>query len=146
MENLLYVAAAGGSLVSILIIPWSYRQFDIGRKRLVRGAVVGGAILFGSVFYFFLGFIFLLIQSEHAQQIWATIGHGFGIGSKIILFASIAFALPLSRPKTIAIQKQPEGNLRQRLLNARTDIQRRIEVLRSSPVLNYRWCRPSTAS
>jgi hypothetical protein len=138
MENLSYVATVGGSLVSILIIRWTYGHFDISGKRLVRSVVVGGAVLVGSATYFFLGFIFILIRPEHTQEILTAILHGFGIGSKIILFGSMASAFALSRPKIIPAQKQPEGSVRQRLLNARGDIRQRIEILQSSPVFDYR--------
>jgi hypothetical protein len=99
---------------------------------------MAGAVLVGSATYFFLGFIFLLIRPEHAQEIWPAIRHGFGIGSKIILFGSIAYAFSLSRSKIIPAQQQPEGSVRQQLLNAHADIRQRIEVLQSSPVFDYR--------
>ena len=138
MENLSYVAAVAGSLVSVSIVRWTYRRFDVDGKRLLRGAVAGAAIVIGSVAYFLLGYIFLLVRPEQEQQIWAALRNGFGIGVKIILFATIVSAFWLSRPKVIATQKQPEGSVRQRLLDARADIHKRIEALQASPVLNYR--------
>ena len=101
MENLSYVATAGGSLISILIVRWTFHRFDIGGKRLVRGAVAGGAILVGLIAYFVLGFIFLLIRPEHAPEIGAAIGGGFGVGAKIILAATIVCVFALSRRKPV---------------------------------------------
>jgi hypothetical protein len=138
MENLSYVAAVGGSVVSVLLVRWTYRRFDIGGKRLVRGVVAGGAILVGSFVYWSLSYVFVLVQPGHEQQIWAANREASGIAVKIILSATIVSALWLSRPKIVATQRQPEGSVRQRLLNGRAEILQQIENLRSSPVLNYR--------
>jgi hypothetical protein len=100
--------------------------------------MAGAGFLVGSIVYFVLGFIFLFIRPEHAHQIGAAIGDGFGVGFKIISAATLVCVFALSSRKNITHQKQPGGSVRQQLLNARADIQQRIEVLQSSPVHNYR--------
>jgi hypothetical protein len=137
-DGLPYIAAAGGSLISIMFIRRTFRRFDIGGKWLGRAVVAAAGILAGSITYFFLGFIFPLARPDLALQIKSAIHSGFGIGAKIISGASVACVLWFSRRKNVVAEKQPEGSVRQRLLNARADILRRIESLKLSPVHDYR--------
>lgn len=137
-DGLPYIAAAGGSLISILAISRTFRWFDIGEKWLGRAVVAAAGILAGSITYFLLGFIFPLIRPDLAPQIKSAIHGGFGIGAKIISVASVACVLRFSRRKIVTTPKQPKGSVRQQLLNARAEIQRRIESLKSSPVNDYR--------
>lgn len=138
MQGIAYLAAIGGSIASILIARLTFRRFDIGGKRLARAAVAGGAILAGCLAYFVFGLLLLLLHPEHSQQNWSDLYGGFGGGSRIIMFATIATVLWRPRSKTKAVQNHPEQSVRERLLKARGDIQERIENLQASPVLNYR--------
>ena len=63
-DGLPYIAAAGGSLISILAISRTFRWVDIGEKWLGRAVVAAAGILAGSITYFLLGFIFPLIRPD----------------------------------------------------------------------------------
>jgi hypothetical protein len=68
-DGLPYIAAAGSSLISILVIQRTFRRFDIGGKRSGRALAAAAGILAGSITYFFLGFIFPLIRPDLAPEL-----------------------------------------------------------------------------
>jgi hypothetical protein len=65
----------------------------------------------------------LLVDPEHLQQNSSVIGNGFRVGLCMILivtfFAVQSYFPPqFLSPYTNAVQKEPEGNVRERLLKA----------------------------
>jgi hypothetical protein len=136
MEDLAYLAAFAGCVVSAFAARWIIRRSNMSSSRLKRVIAGMGGVLAGSVAYFLVGVLLALVRPEHSQQIVATIRSGYGLGSKLIMFAAII--VTFGRVTTKTIEPQPEGDVRERLLKARSDIQSRIEGLQTHPVLDYR--------
>jgi hypothetical protein len=145
MNDLSYLAAVVGGLGAAVVIRWAFRRYAIGgSRRLLGGVITAGASYVGLVIYFAAGFVFVMIHPDQSQKIWAALGHGLRSSGHIVLFiAIIAAALFRVRAKPTP-NKEPEPDVRRRLLQARADIEQRIERLQSRPVMNYRGGVPET--
>jgi hypothetical protein len=139
VTGLSYLADAAGVFSSIAVLRSIRGRLNNPAKPLVRGLVAAAAGLIGCLAYFLVGFALWLALPAHPADTLIELQQGFGLGSRIIMAATIAatFHYYRLRKETRPI-KPPEGGVRERLLRARADIQQRIEDLRASPVLNYR--------
>jgi hypothetical protein len=145
MNDLSYLAAVAGGLGAAVIIRWAFRRYAIGgSRRLLGGVVIAGASYVGLVIYFAAGFVFVMIHPDQSQKIWAALGHGLRSSGHIVLFIAIIAGALFRIRATPAPPKEPEGNVRERLLKARADLEARIEQVQSSPVMNYRGGVPET--
>lgn len=139
MDDLPYLAVVGGGAVSVVLARWAFRRYDLGGRRLLGGLVVVGAVYVGCLIYFVLGFLFVMVRPDQTHEIWAALGHGLRSCGFLMLAATMAACTSFrARSKPAAPPRKPEGNVRQHLLQARGDLEARIERVRSSPVMNYR--------
>lgn len=143
MDGLPFVAAAGGAFVSVVILRWAFCRYNIRGRRLLGGIAVAGALYVGCLVYFALGFLFVMIRPDHSQEVWTALRLGFRTSGSIILLTTLAASRPFWKPIEPAAPHKTGGNVRERLLKARADLEARIEQVRSSP-LNYRGGLPET--
>lgn len=133
MDDISYVAGVGASVVFGAILWWAFGRFQ---SRLKKALFHACACIVAIILYFALGIAFMMARPERMHETGAAIAHGLKIFAFMAIFVQ---AIIMSwRAKTKAVQKQPEGSVRELLLNTRGDIQRRIENLQTSPVFNYR--------
>jgi hypothetical protein len=133
MDNISYVAGVGASVVFGSILWWAYGRFQ---SRLTKVLFSVGVFIVAMVVYFALGIAFMMARPERMHETGAAIAHGLKTFAFMAIF--VQATIMSRRTKTKAVQKQPQGSVRERLLKARGDIQGRIENLQASPVLNYR--------
>jgi len=146
VNGLSYVADAAAVLASIAAVRWSRGHLDIHHKPLRRGLAVAAAVLIGCLCYFLVGFALSLAQPAHQADLLIELRQTFPTGVKLILGASLAanaFCHFHARRQAAPIEPIESG-VRQRLLRARADIERRIESVHASPVLDYRGGVPQT--
>jgi hypothetical protein len=135
MDDISYVAAVGASIVAGLILWWACGRYQ---SRITRALFSVITIFVGFLVYFLLGILFIVMRPGIAHETGLAINHGLKVLTTMLLAVNAAILALRSKARKKAVQKQPEGDVRERLLKARGDIQRRIENLKTSPVLNYR--------
>ena len=145
LNGLSYVADAAGVVSSVAIVRWTRVGLNIPNKALSRALVAAIAVLIGWLAYFLVGFGLSFLQPTHQAALLTELGRDIGFATKIIMAATIAATFYYYRsrknPKLVegGINPKPvEGDVRDRLQQARANIERRIESLQASPVNDYR--------